>query len=98
MRRGDESRNNLVCGLLGLGEGWHNSHHAFPTSARHGLAWWQIDVSWLVIRGMERLGLAWNIRLPSERAMAEKALLASGGRGTDGAAGGPPEAIRDNQN
>jgi stearoyl-CoA desaturase (delta-9 desaturase) len=69
---GDESRNNLVCGLLGLGEGWHNSHHAFPTSARHGLAWWQLDASWLVIRSMELLGLAWNVRLPGERAMAEK--------------------------
>ena len=71
---GDESRNNLVCGLLGLGEGWHNSHHAFPTSARHGLAWWQLDASWLVIRGMELVGLAWNVRLPSQRAMAERAL------------------------
>jgi stearoyl-CoA desaturase (delta-9 desaturase) len=71
---GDESRDNLVCGLLGLGEGWHNSHHAFPTSARHGLAWWQVDASWLVIRGLELVGLAWNVRLPSERALAEKAL------------------------
>ena len=49
----DDSRNNWLCGLLGLGEGWHNNHHAFPTSARHGLAWWQFDVSWLIIRGME---------------------------------------------
>jgi stearoyl-CoA desaturase (delta-9 desaturase) len=71
---GDQSRNNLLCGLLGLGEGWHNSHHAFPTSARHGLAWWQVDASWLVIRGMELAGLAWNVRLPSKRAMAERAL------------------------
>jgi stearoyl-CoA desaturase (delta-9 desaturase) len=70
----DDSRNNLLCGLLGLGEGWHNNHHAFPTSARHGLAWWQLDASWLIIRGMEFVGLAWNVRLPGERAMAEKAL------------------------
>jgi stearoyl-CoA desaturase (delta-9 desaturase) len=68
----DHSRNNLLCGLLGLGEGWHNNHHAFPTSARHGLAWWQIDASWLVIRGMEMVGLAWNVRLPSDRVMLEK--------------------------
>lgn len=71
---GDESRNNPVCGLLGLGEGWHNNHHAFPTSARHGLAWWQFDASWLVIRSMELAGLAWNVRLPDEKVMAEKAL------------------------
>jgi len=70
----DHSRNNLLCGLFGLGEGWHNNHHAFPTSARHGLAWWQFDFSWLVIRGMELVGLAWNVRLPSDRAKAEKAL------------------------
>jgi stearoyl-CoA desaturase (delta-9 desaturase) len=73
-RTGDDSRNNLLCGLLGLGEGWHNNHHAFPMSARHGLAWWQLDASWLVIRGLELVGLAWNVRLPSDKAMAEKAL------------------------
>jgi stearoyl-CoA desaturase (delta-9 desaturase) len=70
----DESRNNWLCGVLGLGEGWHNTHHAFPTSARHGLSWWQLDFSWLVIRSMQVLGLAWNVRLPSERLIAEKRL------------------------
>jgi stearoyl-CoA desaturase (delta-9 desaturase) len=70
----DDSRNNWLCGLLGLGEGWHNSHHAFPTSARHGLGWWQFDASWLTIRGMELVGLAWNVRLPSERSIAAKRL------------------------
>src|SRR2546421_1190276 len=49
-RSDDESRNNVVFGILGLGEGWHHSHHTFPTSARHGLRWWQIDVSYWVIR------------------------------------------------
>ncbi len=70
----DESRNNWFCGVLGLGEGWHNTHHAFPTSARHGLSWWQLDMSWLVIRSMQSVGLAWNVRLPSERLIAEKRL------------------------
>ena len=68
----DDSRNNWLCGLLGLGEGWHNNHHAFPTSARHGLAWWQFDFSWLVIRGLELVGLAWNVRLPIQRSLAAK--------------------------
>jgi stearoyl-CoA desaturase (Delta-9 desaturase) len=46
---GDRSRDNVVLGLLALGEGWHNTHHAFPTSARHGLRWWQLDASYWVI-------------------------------------------------
>lgn len=65
----DESRNNLVFGVLALGEGWHNTHHAFPTSARHGLAWWQIDASYYLIRLMAWVRLAWNVRLPTRLAM-----------------------------
>ena len=65
----DESRNNVVFGVLGFGEGWHNNHHAFPTSARHGLKWWQLDLSYLLILGMERLGLVWNVRVPSASAV-----------------------------
>jgi stearoyl-CoA desaturase (delta-9 desaturase) len=61
----DHSRNNPIFGILGMGEGWHNNHHAFPASARHGLRWWEIDLSYLVIRGMELLGLAQRVRVPS---------------------------------
>lgn len=64
----DESRNNLLFGILGLGEGWHNNHHAFPTSARHGLRWWEVDVSYWVIWGLALLGLAWNVKLPAKAA------------------------------
>jgi stearoyl-CoA desaturase (delta-9 desaturase) len=46
-----------------MGEGWHNNHHAFPTSARHGLRWWQVDVSYIVIRALKLLGLAWDVKL-----------------------------------
>jgi stearoyl-CoA desaturase (delta-9 desaturase) len=63
----DHSRNNLVFGVLALGEGWHNNHHAFPTSARHGLRWWQIDISYYFIRLLALLGLAWKVRLPANR-------------------------------
>jgi stearoyl-CoA desaturase (delta-9 desaturase) len=73
----DESRNNWLCGLLGLGEGWHNTHHAFPTSARHGLAWWQFDLSWLVIRTMQAAGLAWNVRLPSKQSRDSRRLTSA---------------------
>jgi stearoyl-CoA desaturase (delta-9 desaturase) len=67
-RCADQSRNNAVVGVLALGEGWHNAHHAFPTSARHGLRWWQIDVSYYVICLMKWVGLAWSVRIPSAEA------------------------------
>jgi stearoyl-CoA desaturase (Delta-9 desaturase) len=66
----DQSRNNFVLGILALGEGWHNNHHAYPNSARHGLLWWQLDVSYWIIRALAVLGLAWNVRLPCQRAWA----------------------------
>lgn len=61
----DESRNNPIVGILSLGEGWHNAHHAFPTSARHGLRWWELDVSYAFIRVLGLLGLARDIKVPS---------------------------------
>ncbi|MDG2031561.1 MAG: fatty acid desaturase [Phycisphaerales bacterium] len=61
----DESRNNAIVGVVALGEGWHNNHHAFPTSARHGLRWWQFDSSWVVIRLMQACHLVYNVRVPS---------------------------------
>jgi stearoyl-CoA desaturase (Delta-9 desaturase) len=64
-RSRDEARNNWIIALLVFGEGWHNNHHAFPASARHGLDRFQLDVSWWVIRAMERLGLVWNVRIPT---------------------------------
>lgn len=70
----DHSRNNFLCGILGHGEGWHNNHHAFPRSARHGLRWWQFDTSYLIIRTLEFLGLAWNVQLPSDDLKHKKRL------------------------
>ena len=66
-RSRDEARNNWLVALLVFGEGWHNNHHAFPSSARHGLRRWQVDVSWWVIRGLEKLRLAWDVKVPEER-------------------------------
>jgi stearoyl-CoA desaturase (delta-9 desaturase) len=73
----DQSRNNPVVAALTFGEGWHNNHHAFPRSARHGLARRQLDPSWLVIRGLERLGLARSVRLPAPAQMS-RALRGAG--------------------
>ena len=70
----DHSRNNLICGLLSAGEGFHNNHHAFPTSARHGLSWREPDLTWAVIRLMELTGLAWDVKLPTEQQQLKKRL------------------------
>lgn len=59
----DNSRNCWWVALLTFGEGWHNNHHAYQYSARHGLQWWEIDITWLTIRTLQLLGLAKNIKL-----------------------------------
>jgi stearoyl-CoA desaturase (delta-9 desaturase) len=64
-RTGDESTNNWWVALLTWGEGWHNNHHAFPFSARHGLRRSEIDVTWCSIRLLAMLRLAHNIKLPT---------------------------------
>lgn len=58
----DDSTNNWAIALLTFGEGWHNNHHAQPTSARHGLKWYEFDMNWISIRVLEKLGWAKEIR------------------------------------
>lgn len=58
----DDSRNNWWVALITFGEGWHNNHHAHPTSARHGLAWYEFDPSWLQIKILKFFGLARSVR------------------------------------
>ena len=57
----DDSRNLWWVGLLAYGEGWHNNHHAFSNCARHGHRWWEVDMTFMVICAMEKLGLAWEV-------------------------------------
>ena len=59
----DDSRNNWWVALLTFGEGWHNNHHAHPTSAAHGLAWYEFDPTYVHIRALEWMGLATQVRL-----------------------------------
>ncbi len=59
----DDSRNNWWVALLTFGEGWHNNHHAHPTSARHGLAWYEFDPSWILLKILKRLGVAKSIHV-----------------------------------
>jgi stearoyl-CoA desaturase (delta-9 desaturase) len=73
-RSRDEARNNWLVALLVFGEGWHNNHHAFPASARHGLQRWQVDLSWWVIRGLEKVGLVWNVKVPDADQMGRRRL------------------------
>jgi len=70
----DQSRNNWVVAILAMGEGWHNNHHAFPSSAFHGMKWWQVDLSAYIIRGLEKVRLVKKVvRIPQERIEAQLA-------------------------
>ncbi|KAK7255222.1 hypothetical protein RIF29_28628 [Crotalaria pallida] len=62
----DLSRNNWWVALLAFGEGWHNNHHAFEYSARHGLEWWQLDMTWYVVKFLQAIGLATEVKVPTE--------------------------------
>lgn len=74
----DHSTNVGWLAVLSLGESWHHNHHAFPRSAYHGLRWYEIDPSGLIITALERVGLAWNVvRIAPERQSARAALTAS---------------------
>jgi stearoyl-CoA desaturase (Delta-9 desaturase) len=67
---GDESGNVSWLAIASFGESWHNNHHAFPSSARHGLRRWQLDISAAVIRGLEAAGLAWDVKRPAGPSVA----------------------------
>lgn len=62
----DRSTNCWWVALISYGEGWHNNHHSFQYSARHGLKWWEVDITWMMIRILKFFGLAWNIKLAEE--------------------------------
>ncbi|MGD9842046.1 MAG: acyl-CoA desaturase [Steroidobacteraceae bacterium] len=61
---GEDSRNNWWVSILTFGEGWHNNHHAHAQSARHGLMWWEIDLTWYTVKVLSWVGLVTDIRLP----------------------------------
>jgi hypothetical protein len=62
----DQSTNNAAVAFVALGEGWHHNHHAFPTSARHGLLDGQIDPAYYTIKGFEKLGWVTNVKVPKD--------------------------------
>ena len=70
----DDSRNNWVLALLTFGEGWHNNHHHYPGSVRQGFTWWEVDLTWYVLRAMSAVGLVWNLKtMPASLRLARRA-------------------------
>jgi stearoyl-CoA desaturase (delta-9 desaturase) len=63
----DDSRNNWLLAILTFGEGWHNNHHHYMASARNGFRWWEVDLTYYVLRGLAALGLVWDLREPPAR-------------------------------
>jgi len=63
----DASRNNVWLALLTMGEGWHNNHHRYMNSCRQGFFWWEVDASYYILRGLEKLGLVWDLHAPPAR-------------------------------
>jgi stearoyl-CoA desaturase (Delta-9 desaturase) len=61
-RTDDDSRNNLALALITLGEGWHNNHHHYQASARQGFYWWEVDITYYVLRALAAVGLIWELR------------------------------------
>ncbi len=66
---GDDSRNNWLLAIITMGEGWHNNHHAYQSSARQGFYWWEYDPTFYLLKLLERLGLIWNVKRPTAEIM-----------------------------
>ena len=60
----DESKNNALVAILTLGEGWHNNHHHYQSSANQGFFWWEVDISYYILRVLKTAGLVWDLRKP----------------------------------
>jgi stearoyl-CoA desaturase (delta-9 desaturase) len=77
----DRSTNNWWVALLAWGEGWHNNHHAFPSSARHGLAWYEIDVTWWTIGMLSKLRIASDVHVPDAVTLRRRLVASPGVEG-----------------
>jgi stearoyl-CoA desaturase (delta-9 desaturase) len=66
----DQSRNNLWLALITMGEGWHNNHHYYMTSANQGFRWYEIDMSYRILWVLEKLGIVWDVRRAPEEVVA----------------------------
>ena len=66
----DDSRNNWVLAIITLGEGWHNNHHHYMNCTRQGFHWWQIDITYYVLKAMSWVGLVWDLKEPPAHIVA----------------------------
>jgi stearoyl-CoA desaturase (delta-9 desaturase) len=73
---GEESKNSLWLAFLTMGEGWHNNHHHYPLSCRQGFFWYEIDLTYYVLLGLEKLGLVWDLQAPPKRMLQPEAMTA----------------------
>jgi stearoyl-CoA desaturase (delta-9 desaturase) len=76
----DDSRNNFLLALITLGEGWHNNHHHYQSSANQGFFWWEVDISYCVIRLLGLCGLVWDVRKPGSKALTYRSNLPGAAR------------------
>jgi stearoyl-CoA desaturase (delta-9 desaturase) len=74
---GDDSRNNWVLAFFTMGEGWHNNHHAYQSSARQGFRWWEIDLTYFILCALSRLGIVWDLKTPPEKVLRNEQRLGS---------------------
>ncbi len=74
---GDDSRNNWILALFTLGEGWHNNHHAYQSSVRQGFRWWEIDVTFYVLKALSLTGIIWDLRSPPADVLRNEQRLGS---------------------
>src|SRR5208337_4418696 len=74
---GDDSRNNWLLALFTMGEGWHNNHHAYQSSARQGFRWWEVDVTYYVLVVLSWLGIVWDLKLPPKAVVRNEHRLGS---------------------
>ncbi len=89
----DESRNNMVTALLTLGEGWHNNHHHYQSSCRNGFYWWEIDVTYYMLKMLSWVGLVWDIRDVPARVLEEGRRRDAGEMNGEQTRGQPPEKL-----
>jgi stearoyl-CoA desaturase (delta-9 desaturase) len=73
---GEESKNSLWLALLTMGEGWHNNHHHYPLSARQGFFWYEVDITYYILLGLEKVGLVWDLQAPPKRMLKPEAMTA----------------------
>jgi stearoyl-CoA desaturase (Delta-9 desaturase) len=74
---GDDSRNNWLLALFTMGEGWHNNHHAYQSSAQQGFRWWEIDTTYYILVALSWFGIVWNLKMPPEQVLRNEQRLGS---------------------